>query len=385
MAAQPERHDSLVEASLEQAWRTIARTIPRMGADRPSIGQPGLTYARCGPSEWVDGFWSGQLWLAYEETGDPAFFAAARAQRPYFVGRLARPESHTHDMGFLYLLSAVADYDVTGDAEARRMALAAADALAARYNAVGGFIPAWNPRPRDTPEAAARKAGKIIIDCMENLCLLYWATDESDDRRYAEIANAHALTSRRYLVRPDGSTFHTYDFDPETGVPIGGFTHQGYADGSCWSRGQAWGIHGFTHAYRHTGDTRFRETARQMADYAVDHLPADGIPYWDYDLPGDAPHHRDSSAAAITAAGLFALADNIEDGGAATRYRDAARAILTALMTGYTTVDAPEAEGLLVHGASNVNAGRADAMLPYGDYFYVEALLRARGRTRLYW
>lgn len=383
MLSVPER-DRFTSA-LDDAYATIRRTIPKMGTDRPQIGLPGLTYARCGPSDWVDSFWSGQLWLAYEQTGDTAFFAAARAQQPYFVERLTRPESHTHDLGFLYTLSVVADYKITGDRDARALGIAAAEALAKRYNAAGRFIPAWNPWPTDTPEQAARKAGKIIIDCMENLALLYWAANETGEARYAEIATAHAETSTRYLIRPDASTYHTFDFDPATGAPIGGFTHQGFADESCWCRGQAWAIHGFTYVYRYTNDLRFQETACRLADYAIAHLPADMVPFWDFLLTADAPHYRDSSAGAIMAAGLLALAETLGDRLGAERYRHTAHAMLTALIAGYTTVGEPEAEGLLLHGASNVNTGKSDAMLPYGDYFFIEALLRALGKTHGYW
>lgn len=371
-------------AALDSAWQSIRRTIPRMGTDRPRIGLPDLTYQRCGPSDWVDGFWSGQLWLAYEQTGDVIFLNAARAQRPSFADRLNRPESHTHDLGFLYTLSAVADYIVTGESEARRMGITAAEVLAKRYNAAGRFIQAWNPWPTDTPEQAARKYGKIIVDCMENLALLYWAAAESGEARFAEIATAHADTSLRFLIRPDGSTYHTFDFDSRTGEPIGGFTHQGFADESCWSRGQAWAIHGFTVTFRYTNDARFRQAAMRLADHAIAHLSAHPVPFWDYRLPEDAPHYRDSSAAAIMAAGLFALAETT-DVSAARHYRATARTILNALIAGYMTVDTPDAEGLLTHGASNVNAGLTDAMLPYGDYFFVEALLRAQGRAHFYW
>jgi unsaturated chondroitin disaccharide hydrolase len=373
------------QSALESAWQSIRRTIPRMDTDRPRIGLPDLTYERCGPSDWVDSFWSGQLWLAYEQTSDTMFLAAARAQRPYFADRLNRPESHTHDLGFLYTLSAVADRKVTGDAEARRMGIAAADALTKRYNPAGRFIQAWNPWPTDTPAEAARKLGKIIVDCMENLALLYWAAAETGEARYAEIATAHADTSLRYLVRPDGSTYHTFDFDPKSGSPLGGSTHQGFADESCWSRGQAWAIHGFAMTFRYTDDARFQRAAMRLADYAIAHLTAHPVPFWDYRLTEDAPHYRDSSAAAIMAAGLFVLADTLGNRAVADQYRVTARTILNALIAGYMTVGNPDAEGLLIHGASNVNAGLSDALLPYGDYFFVEALLRALGRTSFYW
>ncbi len=385
MAATSDADRAMIEAALEAAWGTIRRTIPKMGLERPRIGNPDLTYERCGPGDWVASFWSGELWLAYEQTRDPVYLDAARAQRPYFAEELHRPEHHTHDLGFLYTLSAVADYKVTGDPEARRMGIAAADALARRFNPRGRFIQAWNPAPHDPPEFAARKPGKMIVDCMENLALLYWVAKETGDARYAEIADAHAETSIEFLVRPDGSTYHTLDFDPQTGTPLGGSTHQGFADDSCWSRGQSWAIHGFTIAYGYTGNARYVETARRLADYALAHLPADGVPEWDYLLTGDAPRYRDSSAAAIMAAGLLALADATGAGEGADRYRNAALHTIRTLIRDYTTADYPDAEGLLLHGASHVTAGRADTMLPYGDYFYLEAMLRALSRTRGYW
>src|SRR4051794_5678224 len=160
--------------ALDDAWAAIRRTIPRLGTERPRIGNPDLTYECCGDSDWVDSFWNGELWLAYAETGDRAFFDAARALRPYFVERLARPESHNHDLGFLYSLSVVADYKLTGDAEARRLGLAAADALILRYNPAGRFLQAWNARPGSPPDVERRYTGKIIVDCMENLALLCW-------------------------------------------------------------------------------------------------------------------------------------------------------------------------------------------------------------------
>ncbi len=366
--------------ALTQAFDVIRRTIPKMGADRPAIGRSDFKYARCHDSHWVDGFWSGQLWLAYAETGDRTFLEAARAQRPYFIQRLDRPETHDHDLGFLYILSLVADTKLTGDEVACRGALRAADSLAGRYNPRGRFIPAWNWRSESDPNR-----GRIIIDCMENLNLLFWAAEQTSQTCYRDIAVAHAHTTIDTIVRADGSTYHSYIFDPDTGEPLRGETVQGYADESCWSRGQAWGIHGFAMAYCYTGDEQFRATAVRLAEYALAHLPDDHVPYWDYRLPDDAPHYRDTSAGAITAAGLFLLADVLDDASQADRYRAAACAILDALIAGYALFDHPEAEGLLAQGASHVAEGLADNMLPYGDYFFLEALLRAQGRTAFFW
>jgi unsaturated chondroitin disaccharide hydrolase len=366
--------------TLAQAFDTIRRTIPKMGADRPCMGRADLTYERCDENNWVDGFWSGQLWLAYDETGDAVFLDAARAQRPYFIERLDRPESHDHDLGFLYSLSLVADYKLTGDSDARRGALRAADSLARRHNAHGHFIRAWNPWSPDI-----HNQGRIIIDCMENLGLLFWAADQTDESRYRDIAVAHAHTSADYLVRADGSSYHTYHFNPASGEPLYGETVQGYADESCWSRGQSWGIHGFALIGYYTGEARFHDIAAKLADYALARLPEDNVPCWDYLLPANETHYRDSSAGAIMAAGLFLLADVLADAAQADQYRDCARAILNGLIAGYTTFDHPGAEGLLLQGASHVKRGYTNNMLPYGDYFFIEALLRAGGRTDFFW
>ncbi|MBN2304632.1 MAG: glycoside hydrolase family 88 protein [Anaerolineae bacterium] len=367
-------------ATLTQAFDIIRRTIPKMGTDRPAIGRGDLTYERCHNSHWVDGFWSGQLWLVYDETQDAVFMDAARAQRPYFIERLDRPESHDHDLGFLYSLSLVADYKLTGDEQARQGALRAADFLMGRYNPNGRFIRAWNDW-----ENSAKNRGRMIIDSLENLGLLFWAAEQTGNPRYTDIAVAHAHTTVDYIVRADGSSYHSFHFDPESGEPLRGETVQGYADESCWSRGQSWGIHGFALTYRYTGDVRFRDTAVKLADYALARLPDDNVPYWDYLLPDDETPYRDTAAGVIMAAGLFLLVDQLDDAANAERYRDSARAMLDGLIAGYTTFDYPHAEGLLTQGASHVEKGYANNMLPYGDYFFIEALLRALGRTAFFW
>jgi unsaturated chondroitin disaccharide hydrolase len=371
--------ETIFARALNDCWRTIKRTIPRMGTDRPNLGNADGTYTRCGDHDWVDGFWSGQLWLAYSETRDPAYFEAARAQRPYFFERLARPETHDHDMGFLYSLSLAADYMLTGDTTSRDGALRAAESLAGRYNPTGRFIRAWN----DWGEIDNR--GRIIIDCLENLCLLYWAANITGDPEFAVIATEHAHTARRHIVRPDRSTYHTYLFDADTGQPLRGETYQGYSHESCWSRGQAWGIHGFSQIYRHTGDRTFLETAQALAAYAIEHLPSDSIPYWDYRLPPGVPQYRDTSAAAITAAGLLSLADQVSEPAVIESYTRTAHNILTSLAEHYSTRESAAAEGLLMQGAADVPRGLSSAMLPYGDYFYVEALMRALGHKDFFW
>lgn len=372
-----------LDTALQQALERIQFTIPRMGTDRPAIGNADFTYARCGDRDWVDGFWPGQLWLAYAHTQDTIFFEAARQQRPYFLERLERPQTHTHDLGFLYQLSLVADYKLTRDQEARTAALQAANNLSARYQPTYQAIRAWNRWGKYDDDRSRHNQGRIIIDTMENLALLQWASQETDIQHFQDIAIQHAYTTKQYLVRPDYTTYHTFHFDPQTGNPIGPQTHQGYADDSCWSRGQAWAIHGFALAYQHTGIKEFLNLSRQLVDYVLANLPDDQVPYWDYCLPPDAPHYRDSSAAAITAAGLFLLADHVDD--AAAHYRAAGVKILNGLIDSYTTAGIAQAEGLLKHGAGNVPRGHCDTMLPFGDYYYLEALLRALDHQLFFW
>jgi unsaturated chondroitin disaccharide hydrolase len=367
------------DAALNACWTTIKRTIPKMNADRPCMGREDLTYTRCGDRDWVDGFWSGQLWLGYSETGDEVFLDAAHAQLPYFYDRLDRPETHDHDLGFLYSLSLVASFKLTGDTTARDGALRAAEALARRYNPKGQFIRAWNDwGPMDN-------RGRMIIDCLENLGLLFWATEVTGEARFAEIATRHAHTTRRYILRADGSSYHSFVFDPDTGEPLRGETYQGYSNESRWSRGQSWGVHGFSQIYRYTHDPAFLAAAQQMADFVLAHLPDDAIPYWDYALPPNELQFRDTSAAAVTAAGLIALADQVTETADAERYTDTAQRMLVSLSTHYSTRGYAEAEGLLVQGAADVPRGLSSAMLPYGDYYYVEALLRALGRKVFFW
>jgi unsaturated chondroitin disaccharide hydrolase len=359
---------------LKTCVERIGRTASRMGTDRPCIGRDDLTYRRCGENEWVDGFWSGQLWLCHSLTGDPWFMDAARSQSAYFVERLRRTDMLDHDLGFLYMPSLVTEYRVTGDPRARDTALAAADLLSDRYNPEGDFIVAWNSSPHNPPFTPPDNTGRVIVDTMLNLSLLFWASEETGNDRYRSIALSHAQTTRRFLVRPDGSTCHTFEFDPRTGKPLREKTDQGYDDRSCWSRGQAWALYGFALAYTYTGNQALLDTAVHIADFIAAHLPEDGVPLWDYRLPADAARFRDSSAAAINAAGFLLLADCAAE---SITYRERGIEIVESLSTRYMAPDQERCEGLLLHGAENVKAGLCDNMLPYGDYFFLESLIRA--------
>jgi unsaturated chondroitin disaccharide hydrolase len=244
--------------------------------------------------------------------------------------------------------------------------------LASRYNTHGRFLRAWGPLE------SHERAGETTIDAMMNLDLLYWAAGESRRSDLATMATAHAETSARFLLRPDGSTYHAYALDPLTGAPLRGFTHQGLSDDSTWSRGQAWAIYGFAKAARWTGREDFTAASSRCAEYFLARLPAHGVPPWDFDSADqDRP---DSSAGAIAAAGLLILASVHPDHGAAEQYRATASRLLVALTERCSTTGHPGHEGLLTSGIWHLAADFAvDEALIYGDYYYMQALTRLHG------
>lgn len=196
---------------------------------------------------WTNGFWAGTMWLLYQDTGDACYREIAKNAEKRMDKCFDFNCGLNHDAGFMYMPAAVADYRLTEDETSRRRGLHAANILAGRFNPVGRFIRAW-----DGAGEGDDTRGWAIIDCMCNLSLLYWASEETSDPRYRHIAMMHADTVMKYFIRPDGSVKHIVEFDPETGVYVCSHTGQGYAHGSAWSRGQGWAIYGFMISYIHT-------------------------------------------------------------------------------------------------------------------------------------
>lgn len=382
----PTAHKPEFEAALQTALAKVAALVPKFGLRNPRIGVAGtLAYEFCTADEWVASFWPGQMWLGYSLTGDERLKNSARMRREYFQKVLDNPAWHDHDLGFLFLLTCVADYKLTGDLHARSMALKAAEFLAARWRQPLPFVMCWNPMRRDPADFAAAKTGTLNIDSLQGMSLLYWAHRQTGQQSFADIANMHNDTAIKYLIREDYSSFHAYEFDPRTGAPVRGYTHQGLSDDSCWSRGQSWAIHGLAQSYLNTGNPAYREASAGLADYIASRLPEDGVPLWDYNLPADRTPYRDSSAGAVTAAGLYTLAQGFGDGPEMEKYSQLADRILLGLHRHCDVAAVPEAEGLLKEGAAFVDLDRADNLLPYGDYYYLEALMRAVGHTEFFW
>ncbi|WP_306392189.1 glycoside hydrolase family 88 protein [Telluria beijingensis] len=370
-----------VEAAVAQALDAVARNLAHFGDAFPMPSSVGGIYPAMDNTEWTNGFWTGMLWLSHELGGGEVFRAAAERHVASFDARQRdRIATNHHDLGFLYSLSCVAGYKLTGSERARDAALGAARLLLERFLPNAGIIQAWG----DLHDPAQR--GRMIIDCNLNLPLLYWASDTSGDLRFRDAADRHIAQAARHIVRADGSTFHTFFFDGESGQPREGKTHQGHADDSCWARGQAWGIAGFALVARHNGDTRLLQLSKVLANYYLNRLPADGICHWDLVFT-DGTQERDSSAAAVAACGLLELARNLPllDPLRAEYERAAAGMVLT-LSEQYFAHDGAPGAGLLRHAVYHMpNHVGVDESCIWGDYFYLEALLRLTRIWEPYW
>ncbi|MFC4778773.1 glycoside hydrolase family 88 protein [Paenibacillus sp. GCM10023252] len=378
--------------NMTEQWTTIAQFITdrtKRNAMRFQDKLPAQTkdgrYEFADNGFWTGGFWTGLNWLSYELTGDDSYVTSARASYPRLLKRMYEtPETMDHDTGFLFSLSFVADYKLTGSPEAKRIALDAADRLRERFNEKGRFIQAWNVWKPGDPFSEENR-GRIIIDCMYNLPLLFWAAEVSGDSDYRRVAEAHADTCASTIIRSDYTAYHTYVFDPLTGEPKYGRTFQGYSDDSVWSRGQTWAIGGYTYAYRYTGKQEYLTIAVGCAKQYLNRVERDYVPVWDFSVPDREAALRDSSAAAIAAASLLELAKYVEgdDRSAFTEY--AKHAVLS-LYDAYSTAGDEDNEGLLLHGCSHhpMNS-HVDCSLIYGDYYYAEAVARLLGATKSYW
>lgn len=348
----------------------------------PPAASKNLVYVPEGNTDWTSSFWIGQLFLAKELTGSNDFNEVINHQLESFQHRLDQKIGlETHDIGFLYSLSAVADYRLNKRETSKKMAIAAADLLMTRFNDKAGIIQAWGDL--NDPE----QQGRMIIDCLMNLPLLYFASDETGDSKYKNAAYRHAKQTQKYIVRDNYTTYHTYYFDVNTGEAKYGKTQQGYSDESCWARGQAWGIYGFTLSYLHTGDRTFLETAKNVSDYFISKLPKDKVCYWDLIFDDNSGEEKDSSAAVIAACGLLELAKHLPlTDEKKAFYEKTALEIMESLAAHYTTINKPESNGILLEGVydKKTNNGVNECM-SWGDYYYVEALTRLNQTWYGYW
>lgn len=361
-------------AALEKIKRNAGNIGPRF----PHVAIVDGKYNEEDPSFWTGGFWGGLLWLCYRETGDSGALQAALDIEEKLDAPLREFVRLHHDVGFMWLPTAVAHYRLLGGEGARIRALTAASHLMGRFNLAGRFIRAWNEAVEPGCE------GFAIIDCLMNLPLLYWAGKELDDPRFSQIARAHTDTVLKSFLRPDGTSAHIVHFDPVTGERIGALGGQGYGPDSVWARGQAWAIYGMAIAYRETGDGRYLAAAKKTAAYFLEHLPPDLIPYWDFSAPKQLRGARDSSAACCAASGLLEIASLLPAGNEKEGFTRGARLLLEALCKECACFD-DTSQGIIGRGTVNYPARKhINVPIIYRDFFFVEALQKLDGKPGLF-
>jgi len=321
-------------------------------------------------SWWCSGFFPGVLWMLYEHSNDTAFLRYARE----YTERLEsiQYEKGTHDVGFLLFCSYGNGYRITKDPSYRSVLMNGAISLSTRYRDNIGMIRSWDFN-KD------RWQFPVIIDNMMNLELLTWASKESGDRRLMDIAVSHSDKTIEHHYRPDFSCYHVVSFDTITGMPHAKQTHQGYNDESVWSRGQAWGLYGFTYMYRETGNKKYLDQAINIANYLIDNpvMPSDFIPYWDLKAPNIPNELRDASAAAIMASALIELSGYADKQQADKFIRIAETQIRTLASAEYTAPAGENGNFILMHSVGSLpGKSEVDVPLTYADYYYVEALMR---------
>lgn len=371
--------------------RQIVRNLPQFTWKFQKAYSENLFYQPIENDYWTTGFWTGQIWLAYEYARDTGsreaeeLKKAGEIQIDSFLERIDKKIAvDHHDMGFLYSPSCVAGYKLIGSRKGREAAIKAADQLITRYHPVGEFIQAWGSM--DDPGNY-----RLIIDCLLNLPLLYWASEETGDWKYREIAEKHIHTAIRNVIREDYSTWHTFFFDMDTGEPDHGATCQGYRDGSAWARGQAWGIYGCALAYKYTGREEYISIFRHVTQYFLEHLPKDMVPFWDLEFTDGDQQPRDSSSASIAACGMLEMAKTLKEDEAAL-YTGYARKLMKSLYDNYAVKDPKLSNGLVLHSTysnhtpyNTCDHKGVDECNSWGDYFYMEALTRLMKEWEPYW
>jgi hypothetical protein len=322
--------------------------------------------------DWTSGFPAGSFWLVFEHTGDSSWRTTAETWTDALYGQ--RTRTSDHDIGFIIYNTYGNGYRLTNNSAYLDVVKTAAGSLITRFNSTVGAIRSWNYTPWTYP---------VIIDNMMNLELLWSATELGGNAQFAQVALTHALTTQKDQFRQDGSSYHVVDYNPTTGAIIAKKTAQGIADESAWARGQAWGLYGFTMAFRKTQDPRFLTQALAIADFYTrsPRMPSDRVPYFDFDAPirDDVPDHRDASAGAIAASGLIELSKYAPAADAPGYLEFALTTLRSLSSSAYRAAENTNGNFLLMHSVGNYpNGEEVDVGINYADYYYLEALLRCK-------
>jgi unsaturated chondroitin disaccharide hydrolase len=350
----------------EKSVDKFSSEAKRIGSSIPYIPMNGK-YEDMGEKDiswWTNGFWPGILWLMYNATGDILFREPAEKIEKRLDQSFLDFNGIHHDVGFVWGLSAIANYRITGNKTSLTRGLHAATILAGRYNPRGKFIRSWNDD----------KTGWIIVDSLMNLPILHWASSVTGDPRFSYIADDHAQTVLRTIVRDDGSCNHIAILDPTNGNVLKLPKGQGYGEGSSWSRGQAWGIYGFALSYKYTKNQEYKEISQKIAAYFISNIEqTDYIPALDFRAP-DIPKFVDTSAAVCAASGLLELSQ-FSEGKDKSRYLDVAWKIIQKISENYCNWT-PEKDSLVSHGSVAYHNQEIHVPIIYSDFFYLESILK---------
>lgn len=372
-----------IDEAITRALAKVDQILEIAGEEFVSPVTSGNRYEHSENIGWTTGFWTGILWLSYELTMNPKYKEAAEKQVLNFSRRLdQRIDLDHHDIGFLYSPSCVAANKITGDSRARDVALQAAKHLYnARYEQQAGIFRCWSGGKFD--EADYRF--NMIIDSLMNMPLMEWAYEQTGFSAYRDAAQRHITNAINHIIRKDASTFHVYIFD-EKGQPKFGETAQGHSNPSCWSRGQAWGIYGLAINYGYTKDKHVLEVAQKLAHYFLNRSPEDMIVYWDFIFTDGSDQLKDSSASAVAACGLLEMAKWVMNEDDKTYYRNAAEHIIKSLSENYASSPSSQDRCLLLHGVGSIpHDSGIDEGNVFGDYYYLESLVRLKKDWNLYW
>jgi unsaturated chondroitin disaccharide hydrolase len=355
--------DALREISIKN--NKIPRTIEKNGSIRWVLDS----------YDWTKGFWPGVCWMQYEITKDVKWKEAAEANQKIFLSD--KDLTHDHDLGFLFNNSYGKAYKITKDPKYRQVLIDASNSLITRFNKNVGCIQSWDLK--DNWQSKKGWSFPVIIDNMMNLEMLFEVSILTGDDKYKEIAITHANTTMKNHFRPDGSSYHVVDYNPQTGNVISRITAQGYADESAWARGQSWGLYAYTMCYRYTKDKKYLDFAEKIAKFILDNpnYPNDGVPYWDYNAPDIPNAPRDASSGAILASGLLELSTYTND-----KYLKQATHILQSLATeNYTAKLGENGHFVLKNSVGSLPMGNEVSVpLNYADYYYIEALMGLKKR-----
>lgn len=317
---------------------------------------------------WTAGFYPGSCWYIYEYTKDPAFKQEALKRQEYLLPDQYR--TNTHDLGFLMYCSFGNGLRLEGTPEYKDILMTSSRSLITRFKPTIGAIRSWDHTGWKCP---------VIIDNMMNLEMLCWATKNSGDSTFYKIAVTHANTTMKNHYRPDYSSYHVVDYDTITGNVVAKKTHQGHSDASAWSRGQAWGLYGYTMMYRETKDKKYLDWARHIADFMLNHprMPKDLVPYYDYDAPEIPNAIRDASAAAVMSSALLELSRYTNKAESKRYWNAGADALISLASPAYRAKEGANNNFILMHSTGSMpGKSELDVPLSYADYYFLEALLR---------